>query len=94
MKSTDANDMLYQYESSHDYNPSADLGKITAPVTLMNVYDDFLNPGELESSAREMKKVRNGKFVLLPSTDETRGHYTYFVASVWEKYFRERPTSQ
>src|ERR1700730_3400935 len=84
MKTTDANDFLYQYDASRNYNPVADLGKIRARVMLVNVQDDFLNPGEMGVAEREIKKVKNGKFVLMPVTGQTRGHYTFFQAAVWQ----------
>jgi homoserine O-acetyltransferase len=84
MKTTDANDFLYQYDASRNYDPLADLGKITARVMLVNVQDDFWNPGEMGVAEREIKKVKNGKFVLLPVSRQTRGHYTFFQAAVWQ----------
>jgi len=89
MKTTDANDLLYQYEASRGYDPSRDLGKIRARVMLVNVLDDFWNPGEMGVAEHEIKKVKNGKFVLLPITEETRGHYTFFQAAVWQNYLAE-----
>jgi homoserine O-acetyltransferase len=89
MKTTDANDFLYQYDASRNYDPLADLGKVDAHVMLVNVQDDFWNPGELGVAEREIKKVKNGKFVLLPVTEQTRGHYTFFQAAVWQKYLAQ-----
>ena len=56
---------------------------------LVNVMDDFWNPGEMGVAEREMKKVKYGKFVLLPVTEATRGHYTFFQAPVWQKYLAQ-----
>jgi homoserine O-acetyltransferase len=89
MKSTDANDFIYQYDASRNYNPQPELGKIQTHVMLVNVMDDFWNPGEMGVAEKEMKKVKNGKFVLLPVTDDTRGHYTFFQAAVWQKYLAQ-----
>jgi homoserine O-acetyltransferase len=89
MKTTDANDFLYQYDASRNYRPEPDLVKIQTRVMLVNVMDDFWNPGELGVAETEMKKVKNGKFVLLPITSETRGHYTFFQAAVWQKYLTQ-----
>ena len=86
MKTTDANDFVYQYDASRNYDPQADLGKIRAHVMLVNTLDDFWNPGEMGVAEREMPKVKNSHFVLLPITKETRGHYTFFQAAVWQKY--------
>jgi homoserine O-acetyltransferase len=86
MKTTDANDFVYQYDASRNYDPEADLGKIRAHLMLVNTMDDFWNPGEMGVAEHEMPKVKNGHFVLLPITKETRGHYTFFQAAVWQKY--------
>lgn len=89
MKTTDANDFVYQYDASRNYDPEADLGKIRAHVMLVNTMDDFWNPGEMGVAEQEMPKVKNGHFVLLPITKETRGHYTFFQAAVWQKYLAQ-----
>ena len=86
MKTTDANDFVYQYDASRNYDPEADLNKIRAHVMLVNTRDDFWNPGEMGVAEKEMPKVKNSHFVLLPITKETRGHYTFFQAAVWQKY--------
>ena len=86
MKTTDANDFVYQYDASRNYDPQAELGKIRARVMLVNTLDDFWNPGEMGVAEHEMPRVKNSHFVLLPITKETRGHYTFFQAAVWQKY--------
>jgi homoserine O-acetyltransferase/O-succinyltransferase len=85
----DANDMLYAFNASRDYDPSAKLGKIKAYVMFVNSADDMINPPELGIAEREIKKVRNGRFVLLPITDETRGHGTHSLPAVWQQYLAE-----
>ena len=85
----DANDMLYQYNSSRNYNPSPQLGKITAPVLHINSADDIINPPELGIAEREIKKVKRGRFVLLPIDGRTRGHGTHSLPAIWGKYLEE-----
>src|ERR1700758_273933 len=85
----DANDLLYQVNASRHYNPSPQLEKITAPVVYINSADDFINPPELGIAERESKKVKNGRFVLLPISEETRGHGTHTRAAVWKQYLGE-----
>jgi homoserine O-acetyltransferase/O-succinyltransferase len=80
----DANDTLYAFEASRDYNPEPDLEKITASMIAVNSADDFINPASLGIIDRDIKRVKNGRFVLLPATDQTRGHYTYILANIWE----------
>ena len=88
-KTTDANDLLYAVASSRDYDPSKDLEKILAPVMFINSADDFINPPELGIAEREIKRVKRGRFVLLPTTDQTHGHGTHTYASVWKQYLEE-----
>jgi homoserine O-acetyltransferase len=89
MKGLDANDVLYQLNSSRNYDPSAGLEKITARVMYVNSADDFINPPELGIAERMIKRVKNGRFVLLPITPETRGHGTHTLAAVWKQYLQE-----
>src|SRR5215470_10604118 len=85
----DANDLLYQVNASRNYDPSPQLEKITAPVIYINSADDFINSPELGIAEREIKKVKNGRFILLPISDETRGHGTHTRAAVWKQYMEE-----
>jgi len=89
LASYDANDMLYQFDASRDYNPEPNLEKITTHLLAVNSADDQVNPPELGVMEREIKRVKNGRFVLLPITDETRGHGTHTIASIWQKYLAE-----
>ncbi|HEY7402780.1 MAG TPA: alpha/beta fold hydrolase [Candidatus Angelobacter sp.] len=85
----DANDFLYWFESSYDYNPAPQLDKIKAKLLAVNFADDELNPPELGVMEREVPKVRNGRFVLVPAGDKTRGHQTLTQAVVWKQYVSE-----
>ena len=86
LRDLDANDLLYQVASSRDYDPSAGLEKIRAPVMWVNSADDFINPPELGIAEREIKRVKNGRFVLLPASDQTHGHGTHTYAALWQQY--------
>lgn len=86
---TDANDMLYQFDSSREYDPSPKLETIRAPLIAVNSADDLVNPPELGVMEREIKRVRRGRYVLLPITDETRGHGTHSLPSVWQKHLAQ-----
>src|SRR2546428_7864901 len=86
---TDAKDMLYQFDSSRDYDPSPKLELIKAPLLAINSADDFVNPPELGMMEREMKRVKRGRFVLLPITDQTRGHGTHSIPAIWKNYLAE-----
>jgi homoserine O-acetyltransferase len=83
---TDANDMLYQFEASTDYNPSPKLDRIRAPLWAINSADDEVNPPELGILEREIKRVPRGRYILIPTSEETRGHGTHSRAVVWKSY--------
>jgi homoserine O-acetyltransferase len=89
MKTTDANNMLYYFDASRNYNPEPQLEKISVPLTAVNSADDTINPPELGIIDRDIKRVKNGKFVLLPITDETRGHGTHSWPAIWESHLKE-----
>jgi homoserine O-acetyltransferase len=80
----DANDLLYQYEASRDYNPAPKLESIKAQLLAVNSSDDERNPPELEIMEREIKRVPRGQYVLIPTSEETRGHGTTGIAKLWK----------
>ena len=89
MASTDANDLLYQVEASRHYDPAPGLESIRVPVMFVNSADDFINPPELGNAEREIKRVKRGRFVLIPISDQTRGHGTHTWAAVWKDHLDE-----
>ena len=85
----DANDFLYQVGASRHYDPSPQLEKIKAPLTHVNSADDFVNPPELGIAEREIMRVKNGRFVLIPASEQTHGHGTHTWAEFWKQYLAE-----
>jgi homoserine O-acetyltransferase len=85
----DANDLLYAFNASRDYDPSASLEKIRAPLMHVNSADDFVNPPELGIAEREIKRVPNGRFILIPASDQTHGHGTHTWAVIWQQYLAQ-----
>lgn len=83
--SLDANDLLYQVNASRNYDPSSRLEEITAPVTWINSADDFINPPELAIAEKQSPRLKNGKFVLLPISENTHGHGTHTWAVAWKQ---------
>ncbi len=81
----DANDFLYQWGSSADYDASANLDKITAALVAVNAADDERNPPETGVMDREIKRVRNGKVLLIPPSADTRGHGTTGQAKFYKQ---------
>jgi homoserine O-acetyltransferase len=82
-KNTDANDMIYYFDASRNYNPEPQLEKITVPLMAVNSADDQINPPELKIIDRDIQRVKNGQYVLLPITDQTRGHGTHSWPAIW-----------
>ncbi len=89
MRAYDANDMLYQFESSRDYDPSAKLESIRATLLAVNSADDLVNPPELGLVDSLIKRVPKGRYLLIPTSDRTRGHGTHSVAALWKKELAE-----
>ena len=81
----DANDVLYQWDSSRDYNPSTGLERIQAVLLAINSADDERNPPELGVLDREIKRVKKGRVLLIPASEQTAGHGTTFQAKFWRK---------
>ena len=81
----DANDVLYQWDSSRDFNPAAGLERVRAALLAINSADDERNPPELGVLDREIKRVKSGRVLLIPASDQTAGHGTTFQARFWKK---------
>jgi homoserine O-acetyltransferase/O-succinyltransferase len=93
----DANDLLYRFEASAEYDPAPGLEKIQAAVLAINFADDELNPPELGIFDRAKQHVRNGQFLLIPASSQTQGHMTIRKASVYASditdFLAKLPTS-
>jgi homoserine O-acetyltransferase len=84
MKADDANNVLYALEASRDYDPGPNLPKIRAPLLAINSADDLINPPELGILEREIKRVSSGRAVVIPLSDQTRGHGSHTIAALWK----------
>ena len=76
--------MLYALEASHDYDPAPNLEKIEAPLLAINFADDLINPPELGILEREIKRVPHGRAIVVPFSDQTRGHGSHTLAALWK----------
>ena len=85
----DANDFLFQWESSADYNPAPNLDKIKAPLLAINSADDERNPPELGTMERELKRIKGARLYLIPASENTRGHGTTAMAVFWKQQLQE-----
>lgn len=80
----DANDLIYQLESSRTYNPLPDLERIRTPMTWVNSADDFINPPDYGIAEAALRRMPGVRFVLIPNSAETRGHGTHTWARFWK----------
>jgi homoserine O-acetyltransferase len=85
----DANDVLYQWSSSGDYDPSQALERIEAAVLAVNSADDERNPPETGTMERELGRIKNAKLFLIPASEDTSGHLTAFSAKFWKQKLEE-----
>jgi homoserine O-acetyltransferase len=81
----DANDQIYQLDSSRDYNPAPLLARIMVPVLWVNSSDDFINPPELGMAHKHARLMPRARFILLPFSPETKGHGTHTWAKFWKQ---------
>jgi homoserine O-acetyltransferase len=89
LKTLDGNDFLYQFDASRDYNPAPHLEEIKASLYAVNSADDQVNPPELGILDKEIKRVKRGRYILIPISDQTNGHGTHSMPSIWGKYLAE-----
>jgi homoserine O-acetyltransferase len=88
-KAADADDMLYAFDASRDYDPQPDLGRIRAPLFAVNSADDEVNPPDLGIIENEIQRVKHGRYILIPTSGETHGHRTHTQATVWKQHLQE-----
>jgi homoserine O-acetyltransferase len=84
----DANDMVYYFDASRDYDPSGQLERITAPLLAINSADDLINPPELGLMEKLIPRIARGRYVLLPITGDTRGHGTHSWPAIWQQHLK------
>ena len=85
----DANDFIYQWQASHDYNPSNGLERIEATLLAINAEDDERNPPETGLTVARMKRVKNGRLYVIPASTETRGHGTTGNAAFYKEQLKD-----
>jgi homoserine O-acetyltransferase/O-succinyltransferase len=85
----DANDFIYQWQASHDYDASGGLSKIEAMLLAVNSADDERNPPETGVTVDAIRQVKNGRLYLIPASTETRGHGTTSGAKFYKLQLEE-----
>src|SRR5215831_11534750 len=88
-KKLDANNQLYATEAVMDYDPSRDLDKIKAKLLAINFADDEVNPPELGVVEPAIRRIPGARFVLVPASEATHGHYTYNLAALWKQHLAD-----
>jgi homoserine O-acetyltransferase len=89
MKVMDANDVLYAFEASRDYDPAPGLGRIQAPLLAINFADDLINPPDLGILEKNIKLVKRGRAILIPAGPKTAGHGSHTLAGLWKEQLVE-----
>jgi homoserine O-acetyltransferase len=89
MKTMDAGDVLYAVQSSRDYDPAPKLEEIRVPLVASNSADDLIKPPDLGILEKQIKRVKNGRTILIPEGPETQGHRTHTLAKVWKDHLAE-----
>jgi homoserine O-acetyltransferase len=80
--------MLYAFDASREYDPSGNLDKIRVPVLAINSADDVVNPPELGLMERLISRVPKGRYVLIPTGPDTRGHGTHSWPALWQQHLK------
>ncbi len=88
LATADANDMLYAFDASREYDPSRELERIAAPLLAINSADDVVNPPELDLMEKRIARVRRGRYVLIPTSSQTRGHGTHSYPALWQEHLK------
>jgi homoserine O-acetyltransferase len=88
-RTTDPNDMIWYFDASREYDPSKHLDAVKAPILHINSADDFVNPPELNNVEPYLATLKHAKFVLIPTSEQTRGHGTHSLPAIWGNYFKE-----
>jgi homoserine O-acetyltransferase len=81
----DANDVLYMWDASRDYNPGPGLEGINATVFAINSADDERNPPETGIMERDLRRIKNARLFLIPGSEDTAGHLTAALAKLWKQ---------
>jgi homoserine O-acetyltransferase/O-succinyltransferase len=89
IKNQDANDMIYAFDASRNYNPEPNLSKIKCYFYAVNSADDEVNPPELGILDKDIKLVPKGRYILIPWSEQTSGHGTHTNPNIWGDYLKE-----
>ncbi|QUQ65593.1 alpha/beta fold hydrolase [Kutzneria sp. CA-103260] len=80
----DANDVIYAFSASADFNAEPDLGQIKAKVFALNFADDEFYRDSLGVLERDMPKVQHGKLVVRATSAGSAGHISMEHPDLWK----------
>jgi homoserine O-acetyltransferase len=86
---TDANDRLYQYESSRSYNPAPELNKISARMLVIVFADDQINSPQFAVLDQQMPRIKHGRYVIVPVSEQSDGERNNLHGAIWDLYLRD-----
>ncbi len=84
MKVEKVNDVIWEFDASRDYDPSAGLGLIQAPLLAVNFAMMNSTLSKLGGLERAIAQVKLGRAVTLPVGPKSRGHQTLQIAETWQ----------
>jgi homoserine O-acetyltransferase len=85
-KKRDANDVLWGIEAVMDYDPAPHLEKIKAKLLAINFADDATNAPELGTLEAGIQHIPGAKYVIVPASKDTHGHFTHLRAQFWKAH--------
>jgi homoserine O-acetyltransferase/O-succinyltransferase len=88
-KMYDANDFLYAFEASWDYDPAPDLEKIKGRLLVLNFADDMINAAELGTVDQAVAKVANARAVTIVASSKNFGHLNQLHPDIWKSHLSD-----
>ncbi len=85
----DANDFLYAFEASWDYDPAPQMARIKARVLALNFADDLINPADGGTVEAAVAKIPNARSVLMPPGSTSSGHFNQSQPKIWKQHLAE-----
>ncbi|WP_174363689.1 alpha/beta fold hydrolase [uncultured Caballeronia sp.] len=89
LQSQNANDVIWEFNASADYDPAGNLDRIIAPLLAINFADDDINVAALGVLDRAIQTVHSGRAITLKAGPDSKGHQTLKVAATWQRYLEE-----
>jgi homoserine O-acetyltransferase len=89
VKGQDANDVIYAFDSSRDFNAEPGLHQIKTEVFALNFADDEFYRDSLQILERDIQQVHQGKIAIRPISAGSVGHFTMSHPALWKDQVQE-----